>query len=189
MEGEQPRINSNHLKPSANTGSEREEPKVRYQENTRRLDHQTAGTAQRKPEQGKESTSKRREEPRQDRCLLTHVLTNAQGRNPRRERRGCGQRIRRQDGATELQRSPKPRSCRRGHRPVTKPPQPQIRRRTSRDMKRWTNHEGQSRPQTSQPTDTGDTAVQKHTHPKVRESKQGDNTVDQRADTTPTGAP
>ena len=56
-------------------------------------------------------------------------------------------------------------------------------------MKRWTNHEGQSRPQTSQPTDTGDTAVQKLTHPKVRESQQGDDTVDQRADTTPTGAP
>ena len=29
MEGGQPRINLNHLKPAANTGSEREEPKVR----------------------------------------------------------------------------------------------------------------------------------------------------------------
>ena len=44
-----------------------------------------ARTAQRKPGQGKESTFKRREEPRQDRSLLTQVLTNAQGRNPRRE--------------------------------------------------------------------------------------------------------
>ena len=51
------------------------------------------------------------------------------------------------------------------------------------------NHEGQPRPQTSQPTDTEDTAVQKLTHPKVRESQQGDDTVVQRADTTPTGAP
>ena len=56
-------------------------------------------------------------------------------------------------------------------------------------MKRRTNHEGQPRPQTSQLTDTVDTAVQKLTHPKVRESKQGDDTVAQRADTTPTGAP
>ena len=55
-------------------------------------------------------------------------------------------------------------------------------------MKRWTNPEGQSRPP-SQPTDTGDTAVQKLTHPKVREGQQGDDTVYQRADTTPTGAP
>ena len=47
-EGGQPRINPNHLKPSANTGSEREEPKVKFQENSRRLDHQTPGTAQRK---------------------------------------------------------------------------------------------------------------------------------------------
>ena len=51
------------------------------------------------------------------------------------------------------------------------------------------NHEGQSRPQTSELTDTVDTAVQKLTYPKVKESQQGDDTVVQRADTTPTGAP
>ena len=56
-------------------------------------------------------------------------------------------------------------------------------------MKRRTNHEGQPRLQTSQLTDAVDTAAQKLTHPKVRESQQGDDTVAQRADTTPTGAP
>ena len=53
-------------------------------------------------------------------------------------------------------------------------------------MKRRTNHEGQPRLQTSQLTDAVDTAGQKLTHPKVRESKQGDYIVAQRADTTPT---
>ena len=52
-----------------------------------------------------------------------------------------------------------------------------------------TNHEGQLRLQTSQLTDAADTAGQKRTHPKVRESQQGYDTVAQRADTTPKGAP
>ena len=56
-------------------------------------------------------------------------------------------------------------------------------------MKRRTNHEGQPRLQTSQLTDTVVTAGQKLTHPKVRESKQGEYTGAQRADTIPTGAP
>ena len=48
-------------------------------------------------------------------------------KRPRKEiyddkRRGCGQRLKRQDGATEHQKS-----RRRGHKPVTKPPQPQKR--------------------------------------------------------------
>ena len=51
------------------------------------------------------------------------------------------------------------------------------------------NHEGQLRLQTSQLTDAADTAGQKCTHPKVRESQQGYYTVTQRADTTPKGAP
>ena len=49
-------------------------------------------------------------------------------------------------------------------------------------MKRRTNHEGQPRLQTSQLIDAVNTAVQKLTHPKVRESKQGEDTVAQRAD-------
>ena len=56
-------------------------------------------------------------------------------------------------------------------------------------MKRRTNHEGQPRLQTSQLTDAVDTAGQKLTHPKEKESKHGEYTVTQRADTIPTGAP
>ena len=56
-------------------------------------------------------------------------------------------------------------------------------------MKRRTNHEGQPIQPTSQLTDAVDTAGQKRTHPKVRESKQDDYTVAQRADTTPPEAP
>ena len=56
-------------------------------------------------------------------------------------------------------------------------------------MNRRTNREGQPRLQTSQLTDAVGTAGQKRTHPKVREGKQGDYNVAQRADTTPTGAP
>ena len=52
-----------------------------------------------------------------------------------------------------------------------------------------TNHEGQPRLQTSQLTDAADTAGQKRTHPKVRESQQGYDTVVRRAGTTPKGAP
>ena len=40
-------------------------------------------------------------------------------------------------------------------------------------MKKRTNHEGQPRLQTSQRTGAVDTAGQKCTHPKTRESKQG----------------
>ena len=57
------------------------------------------------------------------------------------------------------------------------------------DRKVRTNHEGQPKQQTSQPADTVDAAAEKHTHPKVRESQQGDDTGVQRADTTPTVAP
>ena len=60
---------------------------------------------------------------------------------------------------------------------MTKPPQLKSRGRTNRDMNRRTNPEGQPRLQTSQLTDAVDTAGQKRTHPKVRESKQGYYTV------------
>ena len=43
----------------------------------------------------------------------------------------------------------------------------------NRDMKRRTNHKGQPRLQTPQRTGAVDTAGQKRTHPKARESKQG----------------
>ena len=86
IEGGQPRIIRNHPKPTTNTGSERKEPKQRFQENPRSLDNETAGTAKRKPGQGKESSPKRRQEPRQDHSLPTQVLTNAQGRQLRWEK-------------------------------------------------------------------------------------------------------
>ena len=101
-EGGQPRINLNHLKPAANTGSEREEPKVRLKK--------TAGT-------------------------------------------------------WTIQR-------------------PEY---AAHEPKAVTNHERQPRPP-SQPTNAWDTSGQKHTHPKVREGKQGTSPSNQ-ADTTATGAP
>ena len=42
MEGGQPRRNLNHRKLAGNTGSEREESRVRYKKNIRYLDHPTA---------------------------------------------------------------------------------------------------------------------------------------------------
>ena len=123
-EGGQPRINLNHLKPAANTGSEREEPKGRPKKKA------GAWTTQR-PESPSETQDKGRgAPPKEGRNRGTDAAYQPKSvQTPKEEihgdkRRGCGQRLRRQDGATEHQKSPKPR---RGHKPVTKPPQPQKR--------------------------------------------------------------
>ena len=118
---------------------------------------------------------KRRQEPRQDRSLPTQVRTNAKGRNPARNnrRRGCDHRPSRHNGATETPQEPNTPEQQEGPQTwdQTIPPQEQV--KDNRDMKRRTNHEGQSRLQTSQRTGAVDTAGQKRTHPKARESKQG----------------
>ena len=86
MEGGQPRINLNHLKPAANTRSEREEPKVRPKKRAGAWTIQRPESPSENPGQGKVSTPKRREELRHGRGLLTQVRANVQGRDPWRQK-------------------------------------------------------------------------------------------------------
>ena len=168
-EGGQPRINPNHRKPVANTGSEREEPKVRPNKRAGAWITQRPESPSETQDTGRGAPPKEGRNRGTDAAYQPKSEQTLKEENHGDKRRWCGQRLRRQ-------KSPKPRSRRRGHKPVTKPPQPQKRWRTNRHRKKMTNHEGQPRPP-SQPTNAGDTVGQKHTHPKVREGQQGDRTV------------
>ena len=64
------------------------------------------------------------------------------------------------------------RSSRRGHRPVTTQPTARA-GEGQKETRKVDNHKGQPRLQTSQRTGAVNTAGQKCTHPKARESKQG----------------
>ena len=109
------------------TGSERKNQRKEFKKNSRSLDNHTVGTAKRKqPGQGKESSPPK------------------EGRNPGRtaayqpksnklQRKKPSEAQEKEEGATKSQgdrtaqqrhqKSPTHRSCRWGHRPVTKPPQ------------------------------------------------------------------
>ena len=80
MEGGQPRINPNHLKPAANTGSEREEPKVRPKKRA------GAWTTQR-PESPSETQDKGRgAPPKEGRNRGTDAATNpSPNKRPRKK--------------------------------------------------------------------------------------------------------
>ena len=172
MEGGQPRINLNHLKPAANTESKREEPKVRPKKEQVPGPSNGQRRQAKTQDKGRWAPPKRREELRHGRGLLTQGRINAQGRDPRRQKERVRPEAKASGRCNRASEESKTRSRRRGHKPVTNPPQPQKRWRINRHRKRMTNHEGQPRPPL-QPTNTWDTVGQKHNHSKVREGQQG----------------
>ena len=87
-------------------------------------------------------------------------------------RRGCDHKPRRQNGATETPQEPNTQKQQEGPQTWDQPIPLQEQVKDNRDRKRRNNYEGQPRLQTSQRTGAIDTAGQKRTHPKARESKQ-----------------
>ena len=79
------------------------------------------------PGQRKVSTTKRKEEPRHGRGLLTPGLINAQGRDLLRQKERVRRKAKASGRCNRASEESKTRSRRRGHKPVTKPPQPQKR--------------------------------------------------------------
>ena len=80
----QPRSNLNHLKPAANMEARGKNPSKDFKKIPGAWTTKRQELPSKKPGQGKEFSPKRRQEPRQDRSLPTQVLTNSQGRKPRR---------------------------------------------------------------------------------------------------------